>query len=281
MILGKRPLPEDVRRFVGDLDLAADLPGMLLENGMISDRPSSALANNVAALLAAYRRRDLLSAFLRVLPTDCPLSFRIQELDLSGSDWRGRYLQGVEFVSCSLDGADFTSAHISELGLIETSVSGARFNGARVDSVALDFSDRAFGQLEVMNALRSRGAETGEQEPEVRRSLAERRREEIVDIVKGRLRRFYVAGRSDTQDSRWDSSILERNLFGGVDPGQMKYVRSKVVPRMLSLNILGRQRAYGDHVYHLSNEAEDDARRLLEDEEVLGMVKGLVDRLAP
>lgn len=277
--LALRPIPEEVRSFVAEVDDSQGMAHWLLEGADLSARSSERFANNAAAILCAYGASRLLNRFLAIVGRDVPLGFRVDGLDLRDSDWRDRFLHGMEFGNCALDHADFGGAHISELELYGTSVKGTAFENARIDSLAIDHAERVYGRAEVLGALARLGATTGLDDAATRRHVVEERRTEVIAIVTSRLHRFYVAGTSDTADSRWDSSIQERNLYGGVHPAEAKFVKSKVVPKMVSLGILQRSRLHGLVIYHLTNHAEDDARALLERGEVTGVIAGLVDRL--
>jgi hypothetical protein len=275
-----RPLPEEVRAFIAELDVRGETARRLLTACGESARRSARFVNNVAALIAAYGEREVLDTFLRVVPSDVPLGFRIESLDLSDSQWTDRYLHGMEFVNCSLMGATFVGAHISEMALLHTNVRNARFDETRIDSLTVDRGERIFGRPDVLATLDRLGAITGLERPDVRASLVQEGRLQLIELIRGRLNRFYVAGRSDTEDSRWDSSIQERNLYGGVNPAAAKFVKSKLVPRMVSVGILERSRAHGLVIYRLTDAAEDDARALMERDEVTGLVAELVERLS-
>ena len=279
-LLQQRPLPEEVRSFLAELDETAALPAALLGGGGVAERPSERLVNNVGALCGSYGDPRLVTTLVQVAPIEVPLSFAVFGLDLADSNWSKRFINGMQFTDCDLSRASFQATHVSELTLRTTLVEGADFSGARIDSLLIDGHERRFGQLECLRALADMGASTGLTTPAARKDLRAARRREIVEIVKGRLNRFYVAGASDRADSRWDDSILERNLYGGVRPGDAKFIKSKVVPRMLSLGILERSRLHGNYVFHLTDAAEDDARTLMEQGEPAGLLEELVDRLA-
>lgn len=278
-LLSQRPLPEEVRSFLSEIDKQASLADTLLESGIAVARPSDRLANNLGWVLAGYSRTDLVRAFVAQLPKDVPLSFQVRGLDLSGADFSGRFLQGMEFIECDLDEASFAQCNVTEVAFGSTSLLQTDFRGATVDSITLDYGERIFGRLDCLRELEGRGAVTDLREKAKQRDFHSERRAEVIEIVRGRLNRFYIAGTSGAPDSRWDSTIIERNLFGGVKPGESKYVKSKVIPRMIGMGVLGRSRAHGNVLYHLMDSSEDDARRLMENDEVCGVIEELVDRL--
>jgi hypothetical protein len=105
------------------------------------------------------------------------------------------------------------------------------------------------------------------------------RREEIVEAVRERLRRFYLPGKEGYAGSRWDSNIQEKNLLGGVGPTQVKFIKSRVIPALLKEGMLNRRREHGLVVYELTNHTEDSARALLERGELTGAVESVVERL--
>jgi hypothetical protein len=274
-----RPVPEAVRVFMAELDPEKRAATRLLQTCERTRGGSERFINNVAALLCAYQEPQMLEAFLRIVPNDTPLGFRVEGIDLRGSEWRGRYLHGMEFETCVLDEADFSGTHISDLRVVGTSLHDADFRDARIESMTIDNAERVFGRAESLALLARLGAHTGLERASVRASIMDERRSEIVALVRGRLNRFYVPGSSDAEDSRWDSSIQERNIYGGMRQGDAKFIRSKVVPRMVSSGILERTRRHGLVIYHLTDVAKDDARALIERDEVTGYVGELIERL--
>jgi hypothetical protein len=277
-LLQQRPLPEEVRSFLAELDSAAQLPATLLGEQGVQTHPVERLVNNVGALCGTYGDPRLIMDLLSRVPIELPLAFGVSDLDLRGSDWSRRFINGMQFSACNLTGASFRDSVVSELTLRDVRLEGTDFQGARIDSLLIDGRDRLFGRLDCLRALAERGASVGLDAP-ARKNLRDARRQEIVEIVKGRLKRFYVAGASDRADSRWDGSIIERNLFGGMRPGDAKFTKSKVIPRMLGLGVLERSRLHGNWMFHLTDVAEDDARVLMERDETTGVIAELVDRL--
>jgi hypothetical protein len=238
-----------------------------------------ALVSNVGGVCAEYRDADLIKRLLARLPRDVVLSFRLVGIDLSGSDWSGRFLQGMDFTNCSLVGADFSGSALSDVALNRTAVDGARFTDAAVESLTLGFDERVFGTADALERLATLGADCGFENKERQQTLREKRHEELVELVRGRLGRFYVAGREGSEDSRWDSSIQERNLLGGVKPSDRRFIKSRLIPAMVSCGVLARRRAHGLVIYDLTDAAEDDARALMEGHDLVGTIEAVVDRL--
>lgn len=94
------------------------------------------------------------------------------------------------------------------------------------------------------------------------------------------MRRFYVPAGSDSKGSRWDQSILEINLLGGLDQLARHYASAKLIPELGKVGVLDRVRERGNVVYRLRDEAKDDARHLIEDDEVSGLMETVLDRLS-
>ena len=279
-MLTQRPLPEEVRTFLAEVDRDQIVPNRLIESLDASQRPTNRMADNIGSVYADYRSPELVAGLLEKLPDDVLLGFSLRGLDLSGSNWSERVLHGMEFTGCKLDGADFKDSAISEISIHRTSVDGTDFRGASIDSLTVDFGQRVFGTADALERLDALGAECGIKTKEEKRSLHGERRQELIEIVRARLNRFYLADMAGgIAGSRWDSSIQERNLLGGVKPSQIKFVKSKVVPAMVRAGVLERRRTHGLVIYDLTNECEDDARVLLERGELAGSIAEVVDRL--
>ena len=280
-MLGQRPLPEEVRLFIAELDKSAAFPSRLLQLLTVASKPTEKLANNVGALCAAYRAPELVESFLEVVPIEVSLGFDLEGVDLAGFDWSRRFLQGMKFLNCNLEGTNFQECMISEIILAGSQLSDADFRGAQIDSLTLEFGRRVFGTPDALETLANQGASCGIESPEVRNGIREQQRAELVEVVRGRLYRFYVPGQTSPTASKWDSSISERNLLGGVKPALLKFVKSEVIPAMLKEGVLARRRQHGLVIYDLADAAEDDARALIERQEVVGTVAEVVSRLAP
>jgi hypothetical protein len=185
----------------------------------------------------------------------------------------------MEFVGCDLRDARFNRSILQDVAFNRSDLAGAEFEGFEADTVAFDFDLRTFGNAQTARELEARGARTGLESTDVSAKVEATWRDEIVDLVTGRLRRFYLPGAHGPAGSRWDQSILENNVLGGLDARSRTFVRRRVVPEMVSVGILSRWREHGDIVYRLEDTAKDDARALLERGEVTGMIAELIDRL--
>jgi hypothetical protein len=276
--LSRRPIPEAVAGFVaelGDRSTAQSLFSCLGEQRTSSEL----LTNNVAAIVQAYRDPDLLQEFLHASDARLPLSLRLQDTRISEVSFSDRIYEDIQFVRCDLSQADFRRSTIQHLALHETSVDGSLFEGVEAHSMTLDFRTRLFGTGPILRLLAERGADCG---PDFRKrleSLSRTRRDELHEIVKARLRRFYVPGMMGPEGSRWDTSIKEATLLGGLSPPDRFFVASAVVPEMRRLRLISRQREHGQVIYRLEDEAKDDARKLIENDEEVGRVRALIDRL--
>jgi hypothetical protein len=279
-LLVRRPLPEEVCNWCSELDTDRLLPLTLLNELEQSRSPSQAVAKNTAALCSAYSDRALIERFLAATPAELPLSVRISELDLSESDWSGRYIQELELTGCDLRRSRFEGSSITELTINRSSLEAASFANAAVQSIAVNAGERIFGPPEVLTALERLGADCGVQDEETRQQVGASWRDELKETIRSRLRRFYVPGLGDTAaGSRWKGEIQEKNLLGGLDQAERKWIKSKVIPKMISLGILSRRSPQGMTLYLLTNDAEDDARALIERGELIGLMRELVDRL--
>jgi hypothetical protein len=279
-MLNQRPLPDEVAEFVGEVDEERALAERLLSVLERNERPSERFAKNLGAAISAYEDPVLMASYLRCLPTGIPLNLQLRSMDLSETDWSGRIAYKLEFASCRLDGASFAGSMISDLTLIDASIEGTDFSDVSIETLTLGYGDRVFGRLDVLRTLADRGALCDLPSATPKRTLEQQRRDEIKEIVKSRLKRFYLAGSApDHSGSRWDSSIKEMNLLGGVDPSDRRFVTARVLPAFRTEGILEKRRAHGDVIYDLRNVAEDDARALIERDEVVGAIAAVIDRL--
>jgi Pentapeptide repeats (9 copies) len=207
------------------------------------------------------------------------LGFRIANVDLRGTDWSGRILDGMEFVNCDLSGARFDDATIRQIAFQSCKLKGATFNNALPHSVQFDYGPRLFGTA-VMEALRARGVAQLEDEEQTLEDLEQDWRVRVKDLLTSRMRRFYVGGTEGSKGSRWDTSILELNLLGGLNQYDRRYASSELLPKLVRDGVLIRAREHGNVVYRLSDDAKDDARRLIEDGKVSGMMEAVLERLS-
>jgi hypothetical protein len=191
-------------------------------------------------------------------------------------------LNGMEFSECNLENATLAGSAIGELSLHKTSIKGTNFADALPESVQFDYAARVFGSVAVSRALQSRGA-AGLRRPQAEIIDLERDwRKDVTELLVSRLRRFYIPGPGGAPEgSRWDPSISERNLFGGLKPSFRHFTGSELVPEMLKQGILTRHREHNTVVYRLEADARDSARRLLEQGAVEASIKDVIDRLAP
>jgi hypothetical protein len=280
-MLVHRPIPEEVTRWCAELDSDRKLPENLLDELNRASTPSAGLVQNIAAICAAYGNPALVMRVLTAAPTDLPLALRLEHLDLSRSNFSGRYFQELVFDECKLDQSDFSDSLIAELSLDKCSVSGALFEGATIESIALDYGERVFGPPEALRLLDERGARAGLEHKQAIAKARSNRSEKVIETVKRRLGRFYVPGATGSHEgSKWKGEIVERNLYGGLDPADRKWVKSKVIPSMVSTDVLVRRRNHGMTLYRLTENAEDDARALIEKGQLTGRIKNLVARLS-
>lgn len=273
--LSKRPLPEQVAHFLAEL--GASQAALTLLDALGTYAPAT-LINNIGKVTSAYRDRVLFEEFLRKANSNVPLSILIRNFDLAGVDFSGRILERVEFVDSNLERADFSGVAAQEIGFHNCRLVGAVFKDSEIQSASFDFKQRLFGSLPVQRELTNRGAECGIDPETEHLGLEEKRNAEIQKVVAGRLNRFYRRGSGD-HASTWDLSITERNLLGGLNPAAKGFVASEVIPAMITCGILSRWREHGSAVYRLEDGAKDDARALLEREEVVGRVALLLERL--
>lgn len=273
--LSKRPLPEQVAHFLAEL--GASKEALTLVDALGPHAPET-LINNLGKVTSAYRNRSLFEEFLRKASGSVPLSVWIRDFELADMDFSHRILGRVEFVDSNLSGADFTGVSAQEFGFHNCRLDGAVFRATEIQSASFDYKQRLFGTLPVQKELAKRGADCGIDLEEKAEDLEDRRKAQIRDTVAGRFRRFYRPG-SGERASTWDLSISERNLLGGLSPGNRGFVASEVIPQMITCGILSRWREHGLAVYRLEDAAKDDARALLEREEVIGHVRLLLERL--
>ncbi len=277
-MLNKRPIPEAVREFCCELDEGAEVPKRLLEITRASVRPSERLASNVASVCVSYNNVDLIHELLDAIPAGVPFELEVQSQDLRGLRWSDRYLTSLKLTDVDLRGTVFDGTVIGELILADTNVEGTVVSALTVDSLAVGYGKRVFG-THILVELAGLGADAGLEEGAIPASIAVNRHAELIEMLRRRLKRFYNAGEEGVADSTWDKSISERNLLGGVAPAQAKFMKSQVIPAMLKAGLLERRRMQGQIIYDLSNASEDDARALLEREEVVGVVEATLVRL--
>ena len=220
--------------------------------------------------MASYRRADLLLEFLAQVPPDVGIQFDVAGLDLSRTDWSGRLFLGMSFTDCNLDEAKFNKCAIADVAFNRCSLADAEFRDATVDSLVFSGGVRIFGTPDAFDELETRGADCG-LTSEARAVTVRREREQrVVGMVRDRLYRFYRPGQAGPEGSRWDSSIKENNLFGGVAPQDRKFAKKKLIPALRSAGLISARRAHGEVIYDLDNDGEDDARVLIERNEVRG-----------
>lgn len=278
-MLSQRPIPEEVRSFLAELDPDAKLLRAILEDKASVRGGSERFINNLGAVCSSYRNLEQFNRFIEIAPKEAFLNLQVDRLDLSQTDWSGRFLQEVRFENCKLSGASFSDAYVAELWLVNTDVKGADFAGSSIDALNLGGGQWFHGRSDVLFQLQRIGAKTGLEEASVVQDLRIQRREEVIEILRSRLNRFYLAGDSDGSDSRWDTSIQERNFLGGVKPSERRFVKSQLIPAMRSEGVVEQSRAYGLVIYNLVHGAEDDARALMESDELRGRVASVVERV--
>jgi hypothetical protein len=278
-VLAARPLPEEVAAFVAELERPA-FSTTLLDCVSPIVHGANYLSRNVASICAAFRTRDAINSLLRAIDGSVPLGFRIAGIDLSGTDWADRILDGMEFVNCDLSEARFDGATIRDIAFQNCNLGHASFANAVPDSVQFDYGSRIFGTTAVIEALRDRGVSGMEEEGESLEDLELEWRDWVKGLLASRMRRFYVAGVEGSKGSKWDRSILEMNLLGGLDQFERRYASSELIPELVKTGVLTRVREHGNVVYRLNGEAMDDARRLIEDDEASGLMDDVLERLS-
>lgn len=283
-VLSRRPLPEEVSGLVPELGGTSYIDMVLRATCDSQVGLSEQLLSNLGQLCAAYSDANAAERIQAIadLARSCQvaLGFRIVDLDLSGIDFSQEILSGMEFAGCNLTGASFRRAILQHVSFSDTILDAAEFDGFEADTVTFDYDIRAFGSAQTARELEERAAHTGLEDASLSAEVDATWRSEIADLVTGRLRRFYLPGAHSTAGSRWDQSILENNLLGGLEPRARAFVRRRIVPEMVSVGIVSRWREHGDVVYRLEDAAKDDARALIENRVVQGRVSELVDRLA-
>jgi hypothetical protein len=282
-VIGRRPLPEEVAALLPELCDASFIDGLLQATRRAQIALSEQLVSNLGALCAYYDDDESIRRIQQVADlarrSQVALGFRVVDRRLTGMDMSSLILSGMEFVGCDLRDARFNRSILQDVAFNRSDLAGAEFEGFEADTVAFDFDLRTFGNAQTARELEARGARTGLESTDVSAKVEATWRDEIVDLVTGRLRRFYLPGAHGPAGSRWDQSILENNVLGGLDARSRTFVRRRVVPEMVSVGILSRWREHGDIVYRLEDTAKDDARALLERGEVTGMIAELIDRL--
>jgi hypothetical protein len=101
-----------------------------------------------------------------------------------------------------------------------------------------------------------------------------------LDQRPGERREELVPERRIAKGSKWDVSILEMNLLGGLNQFDRRFAVSKLIPELVRAGLLTRVREHGNVVYRLKDEAKDDARRLIEEGEVSGLIETAFERLS-
>lgn len=278
-VLAARPLPEEVASFIAELEQPSFVE-TLLDCAAPLGHGANYLSRNVSLVCAAFGTREAIASLLRAVDEGVPLGFRVEGVDLVETDWSGRILDGMEFVNCDLSGARFHGATIREISFQNCRIERAFFDNAIPDTVQLDFGPRIFGATAVVEALRALGAEGLEEEEECLEDREREWRDWVKELLASRMRRFYVPGIEGSKGSRWDVSILEMNLLGGLDQLKRRYASSELIPELVKTGVLFRVREHGNVVYRLGDEAKDDARRLIEDEEVAGLMESVLQRLS-
>lgn len=278
-LLSQRAIPESVRAFLAELDERKSLPASLLDRYEAGGRANERLISNLGALVVSFRDRGLFERFLSLVPAEAGLSLEVRNLDLSGSDWSGRVLLNVSFQECELSSADFQRSAIGDLTLTSTGVDDALFTGSTIESLVLQGGPRIFGTPDSYAALTRVGADCGLRTAEDRRTLEESRNDQVVQMLRDRLYRFYRPGQTGPKGSRWDSSIKENNFFGGVAPRDRKFTKKKLLPAMRGAGLIRLRRAHNAVIYDLLDDGEDDARVLIEQGEVRGRVEEAVRSL--
>ena len=278
-MLSARPLPEEVAAFLAELE-GADFVETLLECVRPLSHGSNYLSGNISLVCSAFQSREAVILLLGAIEKTVPLGFRVHDVDLAETDWSGRVLDGMEFVNCDLSRARFDDAAIREVAFQNSTLEGASFQNAIPDSVQFDYGPRVFGATAVVEALRPHGVTGIEGEKEVLEDLAQDWGDHVTQLIASRMRRFYVAGAGGSKGSKWDVSILEMNLLGGLNQFDRRFAVSKLIPGLVRGGVLSRVREHGNVVYRLNDEAKDDARRLIEEEEISGLIETALARLA-
>ncbi len=279
-VLSMRPLPEAVAGFVGDL-AKEQTASQLLK--CVGDVPVATgyLAPNLAAICTAFRSPGLLRKFLETVDRSVPLGFRVEQTNLEGFDWSGRVLNRMEFEGCNLRAARFAGSTITEIAFHQCDLMGADFGHSYPEAAVFDYGPRIFGALAVADALHARGAAGVEEEAKVIQDLTEQRRSKVRDLLLSRLRRFWVPGPAGPEGAKWDLSILEKNVLGGLPAVDRRFASSELIPEMEKCGILERRREHNQVVYGLADGAKDFARRFIEDDVLEGPLLEVLDRLAP
>lgn len=277
-VLALRHLPEAVVAGVielGDDDVARRLVDLGADHGI----QSTQLADNLAALCAQLGEWGPIARLLEVTDLSLPVSLRLRGFNLAQVEIPARAYGEVEIVDSELGGARFNGSTIQRLSICNSTLDDASFVDTSIESALFDFEDSVYGDFPVRERLSSLGADAGLGEETTQRREAETHRDRIVAFVEGRLRRFYVPGPSGTMGSKWDSAIQERNLLGGLSQGERPWANRDVIPAMMRAGLITRTRRHNLIIYELADEAEDDARVLIEDGIVQGLVADAVDRL--
>jgi hypothetical protein len=277
-VLAARPLPEEVAAFVAEIEPLGFVETLLTCAGPIN-HGANYLIRNLSILCAAFRNRVAIESLLRATDEAVPLAFRIADVGLEGTNWSARVLDGMEFVNCDLSGALFDGAQIREIAFQNCNLENASFDGALPDSIQFDYGPRLFG-TSVVEALRTRGIAHLESEKETIENLEQSWRGYVKELLISRMRRFYIAGTDGSKGSRWDVSILELNLLGGLNQLDRRYSVSELIPELVKNRVLVRVREHGNVVYRLSDDAKDHARRLIEDGEASGPIETVLDRIS-
>ena len=218
-MLAQRPLPEGVGSFLAELDDENHVPKGLVDAACDGTIATERLVSNVGLLCAAYGSdgADLLQDLVQRHPHALQTGFTLTGLALADSTcWRGQAFDRLEFLDCDLTNADFTGAAIGDLVLGTTAILGARFEEINVGSLTIDFGLRVFGHARILEELSTHGGVCGLEAEGEAASVDETIREWVVELIRGRLWRFYVPGKEGLEGSRWDAAIQEKNLFGGV-----------------------------------------------------------------
>ncbi len=277
--LRRRPLPEEVVRFAVELDRDRQIPKHLL--GLVRGEVhlSAQLANNVASVCASYADSKLLAELFESVPADLPLELALSSQDLRDLRWSERYFASLKLVNVDLRGAVFDGTVVNELVLADTRVDGADVAALIVESISINFGTRIFGSVKALEELARLGADAGFSDGEPPADVVAEHEAAVRERIRSRLKRFYNAGQEGVADSKWHSSIQERNLLGGIGSSEIKYVKREIVPALLKARVIDRRRAHGLVIYDLLHEAEDDARLLIEKDELVGLVLAAYRRL--
>jgi hypothetical protein len=275
-VLGRRLLPEGVATFVTELSGEKAVENLI---GCMAPQSSSMLIDNIGSICASLRDPLYLRRFFELAPRETALTIRVEETDLSRADLGSRVLGRTQFVNCSLAGASFRGSVLRDVAFHGCDLTGAVFEGASPEIVTLDYTHRLFGAPSIFRALIERGAYCGPDFEVIEQEATVTWRTTIKELIRSRLRRFYVAGPA-AEGSRWDVSIRDRNLLGGLDQSSRMFVLADVIPAMVGLGILKREREHGEVIYRLQVKARDDARALIERDQEVGLVAELVERLS-